>query len=109
MIEITITETAKDELFKVLRYSEAKSIRLIQQGFGWTGPRLAMVLDEPREEDEIVHLQGIEFVYNKHEKDLFNQTFIDYRDSWYGEGFVVSSPASEPCWNKFYFVNIIAA
>jgi len=34
MIEITITETAKIELFKVLRYFDAQSIRLIQQGFG---------------------------------------------------------------------------
>lgn len=34
MIEIRITETAKIELFKVLRHFEAKSIRLIQQGFG---------------------------------------------------------------------------
>jgi Fe-S cluster assembly iron-binding protein IscA len=56
-----------------------------------------MVLDEPREEDEIVHLEGIKFVYNKHEKDLFNQTLIDYKDFWYGEGFAVCSPASEPC------------
>jgi Fe-S cluster assembly iron-binding protein IscA len=56
-----------------------------------------MVLDEPREEDEIVHLEGIEFVYNKDEKDLLDQTVIDYKDSWYGEGFAVSSPASEPC------------
>jgi hypothetical protein len=56
-----------------------------------------MVLDEPREEDEIVHFQGIEFVYNKHEKDLFNQALIDHKDSWYGKGFTVCSPASEPC------------
>lgn len=56
-----------------------------------------MVLDEPREEDETVHLQGIDFVYDKHEKELFDQTVIDYKDSWYGEGFVVYSPASEPC------------
>ena len=56
-----------------------------------------MVLDEPGEEDEIVHVEGIEFYYNKDEKDLLNQTFIDYRDSWYGEGFTVCSPASEPC------------
>ena len=34
MIEITITQTAKIELFKVLRHFNAKSIRLIQQGFG---------------------------------------------------------------------------
>ena len=56
-----------------------------------------MVLDGPREEDETVHLQGIDFVYDRHEKDLFHQTVIDYKDSWYGEGFVVCSPASEPC------------
>lgn len=34
MIEITITETAKIELFKVLRRFNVKSVRLIQQGFG---------------------------------------------------------------------------
>jgi Fe-S cluster assembly iron-binding protein IscA len=56
-----------------------------------------MVLDEPREEDQIVHLQGIAFVYDQQEEDLFHQTVIDYRDSWYGEGFVLCSPQSEPC------------
>jgi hypothetical protein len=34
MIEIAITETAKIELFKVLKYFNAKSVRLTQQGFG---------------------------------------------------------------------------
>jgi Fe-S cluster assembly iron-binding protein IscA len=56
-----------------------------------------MVLDEPGEEDDIVHLQGFEFVYNKNERALFDQTVIDYKDSWYGEGFTVCSPTSEPC------------
>jgi Fe-S cluster assembly iron-binding protein IscA len=56
-----------------------------------------MVLDEPRQDDEIVHLEGFEFAYDPHEKDLLNQTLIDYKDSWYGEGFTVCSPGSEPC------------
>lgn len=56
-----------------------------------------MVLDEPREEDEIVHAEGFEFVYDEQEKDLLNQAVIDYKDSWYGEGFTVCSPVSEPC------------
>ena len=56
-----------------------------------------MVLDEHRDGDEIVSLEGIEFVYDKDEKGLFNQTAIDYRDSWYGVGFVLCSPTSEPC------------
>ena len=34
MIDITITETAKIELFKVLRHFNGKSVRLVQQGFG---------------------------------------------------------------------------
>ena len=56
-----------------------------------------MVLDEPREQDEIVHSQGVAFVYHKDEEALLNQTVIDYKDSWYGEGFTVCSPKSEPC------------
>ena len=34
MIEITITETAKIELLKVLKRFDAKSVRLVQQGYG---------------------------------------------------------------------------
>lgn len=34
MIEITITETAKIELLKVLERFNAKTVRLIRQGFG---------------------------------------------------------------------------
>ena len=34
MIEITITETAKNKLFEVLKHFDAKSVRLIKQGFG---------------------------------------------------------------------------
>lgn len=56
-----------------------------------------MVLDEPQENDEIVRVGSFEFHYDKSEEDLLNQTLIDYKDSWYGEGFTVSSPKSEPC------------
>jgi len=34
MIEITVTESAKTELLKVLRSAAAESIRIIQKGFG---------------------------------------------------------------------------
>ncbi|MDA8137949.1 MAG: hypothetical protein M0036_04775 [Desulfobacteraceae bacterium] len=44
-----------------------------------------------------MHLNGIDFVYDRREEELLHQTAIDYKDSWYGEGFVICSPASEPC------------
>jgi Fe-S cluster assembly iron-binding protein IscA len=56
-----------------------------------------MVLDEPRKDDEVIHCKGLQIVYDKQEKDLFEHTLIDYKDSWYGVGFVICSPASEPC------------
>ena len=34
MIEISMTETAKIELLKVLKHAAAKSVRIIEQGFG---------------------------------------------------------------------------
>lgn len=55
-----------------------------------------MVLDESRQGDETVHVEGIDFVYEKNKIDLFDKTHIDFTDSWYGEGFVLSSPTSEP-------------
>ena len=56
-----------------------------------------MVLDEQRDNDETVRVEGINFVYNRKDRDFVNQTVIDYKDSWFGEGFTVCSPASEPC------------
>jgi Fe-S cluster assembly iron-binding protein IscA len=56
-----------------------------------------MVLDEPGKEDEVVLLEGISFVYHRNDEGLLNHSYIDYKDSWYGEGFVICSPASEPC------------
>ncbi len=56
-----------------------------------------MVLDEPQENDKIVKVDGFEFAYCQDEEELFNQTVIDYKDFWFGEGFAVSSPNSEPC------------
>lgn len=56
-----------------------------------------MVLDEPRTNDEVVHYKGIEVVYHPSEKELFDNTLIDFKDAWYGEGFVLCSPTSEPC------------
>jgi hypothetical protein len=34
MIEISLSETAKIELLKILEYSSSKTIRLIQNGYG---------------------------------------------------------------------------
>ncbi len=56
-----------------------------------------MVLEEPHQDDEIVHKEGFTFAYSKEDRDLLHQTVIDYKDFWFGEGFAVSSPASEPC------------
>lgn len=56
-----------------------------------------MVLDEPRDGDGIVHTGGFEFVYSTRDQALLNETLIDFKDSWYGEGFTVCSPTSEPC------------
>mgnify|MGYP002346337612 CR=1 FL=1 len=56
-----------------------------------------MVLEEPRENDEIVQVEGIGFAYDKDDSSLLDQTTIDYKDFWFGEGFAVWSPASEPC------------
>jgi Fe-S cluster assembly iron-binding protein IscA len=56
-----------------------------------------LALDEPKEDDEIVHVEGFSFAYSKSDRDLLNQTTIDYKDFWFGEGFAVCSPVSEPC------------
>ena len=56
-----------------------------------------MVLEEPQNDDEIVRVDGIAFAYDKNDRELLDRTTIDYKEFWFGEGFAVWSPASEPC------------
>jgi len=48
---IKITEKAKRVIPETLKNHPSKMLRIIISGFGWGGPRIGLVLDEPNKEE----------------------------------------------------------
>ena len=66
---------------------------VINEG-GWAGPALGMVLDEPREDDEIVKNNGNTFMISKELLERVQPVKVDYVETEMGSGYTVSSNLS---------------
>ena len=91
-----ITEKAKEKLVSLLSEegNKGKLVRLAMKGIGWSGPKLELVLDEPREHDSNIVEEGIEFLLGREvvlRSKLFGVVNIDYSDGVYTGGFKVKA------------------
>lgn len=55
-----------------------------------------MALEEAKENDEKVSIEGFNFVVEEDLKEIYEQFTIDYSDSWLRKGFVVHPTGSDP-------------
>ena len=97
---IKVTPQAKEELQKFIQEKPESAIRLLIQGYGWGGPRLGMVLDEPTEEDHSYNVEGICWIIaQKDEHHILGKGGIrvDHVTSWFGSGFQISDIQSFGC------------
>ena len=69
-------------------------VRIILNEGGWAGPALGMVLDEPRDDDEIVKKNGNTFMISKELLEKVQPISVDYIDSEMGSGYTISSSLS---------------
>jgi len=58
---------------------------------------MGMALDELKEGDEKVTVEGIDFIYNKWDDRYLPDSIIDFEDSYMGQRFVVRSAAPSAC------------
>ena len=68
---LTLSESAVKELKEFFTDREMSPIRIYLAPGGCGGPRLALALDAPGADDEVVELDGFTFCINS---DLFTQT-----------------------------------
>ena len=87
-----VTEKAHEMLEEFFKDKEGTHyVRIFLSEGGWAGPSLAMALDEPREDDEIIEDNNINYLIKK---ELFEQAKpinVDFVDSAMGSGFSISS------------------
>ena len=60
-----ITKSATKKISEYLKGKEIMPIRIFLQEGGWSGPSLAMALDEPKETDNVFDIDGFKYIIDK--------------------------------------------
>ena len=82
MLQINITNKAREIISEILQNEEGKFLRLIYNGTGWKGLKLDLALDELKDGDVKLNIGGINVILNKKEKLYFHTCVIDYIDTF---------------------------
>lgn len=91
---VSLTPEAKKELDAYFEGKEKGDIRIFMAPGGCSGPRLVLALDEPKDEDEVLDVDGYKFCIDK---NLANDTG-DIRIELNDMGFMVipEKPLPQP-------------
>ena len=95
-ILLEITDAARDKIKEVLSANTGKHLRITIEA-GWGGPRLGLALDELKENEETIQVNGIDLLMSDYVKPYADGNTIDYIKSTDREGFVVGKPGQTGC------------
>lgn len=99
-MNVIIDESTKQALLENLKKRNKSAVRLAIKGFGWGGPSFGVVLDEQREDDDEVEVEGIKFIAEKDISFVFANVKVVYRKGVFGDLFEIYDPdSSSGCCN----------
>ena len=76
---------AKYQMLKMLE-GQRQFIRISMSGYGQTGPRATIVLDEHTFDSDVVEIvSGINITIKKNISSYFNNSVINYRKDYFGK------------------------
>ena len=88
---VHLSEKAEDILKDYFKEKEVTPIRIFLQTGGCAGQSLAMVLDEPKETDDVYKINGFTMVIDKELHERTKDIIVDYVSNGMGSGFQVAS------------------
>lgn len=88
---VTITDKAKIKIQELLSKNQGKYLRLYLQGMGWGGPRIGLALDEPKDDEQPVQVNGIDLLVADTVEPWVVGSTVDYIENWYKKGFTVTA------------------
>lgn len=88
-MKISFDDKTKAALLKKLEKNQDKAFRLMIKGIGWGGPTLGAVLDEQTSNDIIENVDGIKFIVDNDEAEIFAECKVIYSKTLFGENFKV--------------------
>lgn len=89
-MDIRVTEKASNELDKM----NAKNLKIVLQGYGWSGPYFGLAQGEPQADDITTVVGDRTFLVEKEIADIVKFFEIDYYKGWLQKGFVVYANGS---------------
>ncbi len=95
-MKISFDDKTKKALLSKLEKSDKDAFRLMIKGFGWGGPTLGAVLDEQKQNDITETIEGIKFVVDNEEAEIFENCKVFYSKTIFGETFKVVSGIVAP-------------
>ena len=90
MMQISVTDQAKDELQNLLSENSSQFVRIVFHGGGWHGVKFGIALDELDEDDEQVSVDGITIIFNRNFQTFLSDCEVDYYDDGIKKEFLVS-------------------
>lgn len=97
MMNISINESTIDALRKSMEDKKKNAARIVIKGFGWGGPTLGLVLDEQKENDEIIESNGIKFVADKEFAFMLTDVKVNFKKGLFGSTFSISTATGSGC------------
>ncbi len=94
---LEVTDAAKGKLQKELNNNPGKLVRITMGGFGWGGPKIGLVLDEPQVNETAIKVNGLDVLVDEDIKDIADRTKIDIITTPYGEAFTVGQAGCSGC------------
>lgn len=90
----------REALLSALKEKSKSAVRLMIKGFGWGGPTLGVVLDEQRDDDEVLDINGLKIVAESDIAFIFQDAKIIQRQGVFGstfEVFTLGNPTGSTC------------
>lgn len=88
-MRFSINSDTIEVLKKTLEEKNKEAVRVVIKGFGWGGPSFGIVLDEQKNEDEAITIDGVKVVADKEFSFLFEDAKIVHTKGLFGNSFAV--------------------
>lgn len=88
---VSIDEKSIPLIKKMLKEQHKEAVRIADRGVGWGGLQLEIVLDEQKENDDVVVDQCIKIVADKSFSFFFTSALITHKDGMFGPRFKLTT------------------
>ena len=90
MLQVQISERAQSKIGSLLKEDQEKKVKILFKGIGWKGSTLELALEESKEDEVVIKVDGIELYFKKLDKLYIHKSSIDYCEEYPGNGFKVT-------------------